>query len=120
MNVQEKELKINQQLRQVAMEQENICREIRELEELEADYFSIHQQEQRYYQELIENNQGSRYISHFIELDEEAKSFHQYERQRLEDIAERLVKEEFNLRNKEEALYIERKQLFVDEEQEDA
>ncbi|OJG90996.1 hypothetical protein RV15_GL000992 [Enterococcus silesiacus] len=79
---------------------------------MEADYFSIHQQEQRYYQDLIGNNQGSRYTSHFMELDDEANRLHQYERQRLEDIAERLVSEEVQLRDKEEELYTERMQLF--------
>lgn len=114
---EEKELKINQQIRQINIEQEDKRREIRELEELEADYFSIHQQEQRYYQELIGNNQGSRYTNHFMELDDEANRLHQYERQRLEDIAERLVSEEVQLRDKEEALYTERVQLFSDREE---
>lgn len=109
---EEKELKINQQLKQVSIDQEDKRREIRELEDLEADYFSIHRQEQRYYQELIGNNQGSRYTSHFMELDDEANRLHQYERQRLEDIAERLVSEEVQLRDKEEELYNERMQLF--------
>ncbi|ALS00080.1 hypothetical protein ATZ33_01370 [Enterococcus silesiacus] len=109
---EEKELKINQQLRQVSIDQEDKRREIQELEDLEADYFSIHQQEQRYYQDLIGNNQGSRYTSHFMELDDEANRLHQYERQRLEDIAERLVSEEVQLRDKEEELYTERMQLF--------
>lgn len=112
-----KELKINQQLRQVGIDQEEKRREIRELEELEADYFSIHQQEQRYYQELIGNNQGSRLVGHFIELDEEANSLHQYERQRLEDMAEHLVNEEVQLRDKEDELYAERMQLFSGEQE---
>ncbi|MBO0445710.1 MULTISPECIES: DUF3958 family protein [Enterococcus] len=112
-----KELKINQQIRQINIEQEDKRREIRELEDLEANYFSIHQQEQRYYQELIGNNQGSRYTNHFMELDDEANRLHQYERQRLEDIAERLVNEEVQLRDKEEALYTERVQLFSDREE---
>ncbi|MGX7149475.1 DUF3958 family protein [Enterococcus ureasiticus] len=112
MNIEEKELEINQQLQQVNLDQEEKCREIRELEDLEADYFSIHQQEQRYYQDLIGNNQGSRYSSHFMDLDDEANRLHQYERQRLEDIAERLVGEEVQLRDKEEELYAERTQLF--------
>ena len=114
---EEKELKINQQIRRINIEQEDKRREIRELEDLEANYFSIHQQEQRYYQELIGNNQGSRYTNHFMELDDEANRFHQYERQRLEDIAERLVSEEVQLRDKEEALYTERVQLFSDREE---
>ncbi|WP_430601970.1 hypothetical protein IGJ02_002150 [Enterococcus sp. DIV0724b] len=114
MSVKEKELKINQQLRQVNLEQEEKCREIQELEELEADYFSIHQQEQQYYQALIFNNEGSQYTGHFIKLDDEANRIHQYERQRLEDIAERLVSEEVQLRDKEEELYIQRAQLFSD------
>lgn len=114
---EEKELKINQQIRQINIEQEDKRREIRELEDLEANYFSIHQQEQRYYQELIGNNQGSRYTNHFMELDDEANRLHQYERQRLEDIAERLVSEEVQLRDKEEALYTERVQLFSDREE---
>ncbi|WP_207696177.1 hypothetical protein DOK67_0002093 [Enterococcus sp. DIV0212c] len=112
MNIDEQEQKINQQLVQVNLEQEEKCHEIRELEDLEADYFSIHQQEQRYYQELIGNNQGSQYMSHFIELDEEAHRLHQYERQRLEDIAERLVNEEVQLKKQEDKLYVERKLLF--------
>ncbi|WP_348920439.1 DUF3958 family protein [Enterococcus rotai] len=112
-----KELKINQQLRQVGIDQEEKRREIRELEELEADYFSIHQQEQRYYQELISNNQGSRLVGHFIELDEEANRLHQYERQRLEDMAEHLVNEEVQLRDKEDELYAERMQLFSEEQE---
>ena len=112
-----KELKINQQLRQVGIDQEEKRREIRELEELEADYFSIHQQEQRYYQELIGNNQGSRLVGHFIELDEEANRLHQYERQRLEDMAEHLVNEEVQLRDKEDKLYAERMQLFSEEQE---
>ncbi|MEI5991710.1 hypothetical protein A5881_003247 [Enterococcus termitis] len=111
---EERELKINQQLRQVSIDQEDKRREIRELEDLEADYFSIHQQEQRYYQDLIGNNQGSRYTGHFMELDDEANRLHQYERQRLEDIAERLVNEEVHLRDKEEELYAERTQLFAE------
>lgn len=111
---EERELKINQQLRQVSIDQEDKRREIRELEDLEADYFSIHQQEQRYYQDLIGNNQGSRYTGHFMELDDEANRLHQYERQRLEDIAERLVNEEVQLRDKEEELYAERTQLFAE------
>lgn len=114
MNTDDKELKINQQLRQVSVEQDEKRREISELEELEADYFSIHQQEQRYYQDLIGNNQGSQYVSHFMELDEEANRIHQYERQRLEDTAERLVSEEVQLRDREEELYTERTQLFSD------
>lgn len=114
MNIEEKELKINQKIRQVSLAQELKSREIRELEDLEADYFSIHQQEQRYYQELIGNNSGSKYVNHFIELDEEANHLHQIERQRLEDIAERLVDEEVALRIKEDDLYNERKQLFSD------
>lgn len=114
---EEKELKINQQIRQINIEQEDKRREIRELEDLEANYFSIHQQEQHYYQELIGNNQGSRYTNHFMELDDEANRLHQYERQRLEDIAERLVNEEVQLRDKEEALYTERVQLFSDREE---
>ena len=112
-----KELKINQQLRQVGIDQEEKRREIRELEELEADYFSIHQQEQRYYQDLIGNNQGSRLVGHFIELDEEANRLHQYERQRLEEIAEHLVNEEVQLRDKEDELYAERMQLFSGEQE---
>ncbi len=112
-----KELKINQQLRQVSIDQEEKRREIRELEELEADYFSIHQQEQRYYQDLIGNNQGSRLVGHFIELDEEANRLHQYERQRLEDMAEHLVNEEVQLRDKEDKLYAERMQLFSEEQE---
>ncbi|MGX7263850.1 DUF3958 family protein [Enterococcus crotali] len=111
---EERELKINQQLRQVSIDQEDKRREIRELEDLEADYFSIHQQEQRYYQDLIGNNQGSRYTGHFMELDDEANRLHQYERQRLEDIAERLVNEEVQLRDKEEELYAERSLLFAE------
>lgn len=112
-----KELKINQQLRQVGIDQEEKRREIRELEELEADYFSIHQQEQRYYQDLIGNNQGSRLVGHFIELDEEANRLHQYERQRLEEMAEHLVNEEVQLRDKEDELYAERMQLFSEEQE---
>ncbi|WP_086444785.1 DUF3958 family protein [Candidatus Enterococcus lemimoniae] len=112
-----KELKINQQLRQVSIDQEEKRREIRELEELEADYFSIHQQEQRYYQDLIGNNQGSRLVGHFIKLDEEANRLHQYERQRLEDMAEHLVNEEVQLRDKEDKLYAERMQLFSEEQE---
>lgn len=112
-----KELKINQQLRQVSIDQEEKRREIRELEELEADYFSIHQQEQRYYQDLIGNNQGSRLVGHFIELDEEANRLHQYERQRLEEMAEHLVNEEVQLRDKEDELYAERMQLFSEEQE---
>ncbi|ALS37619.1 uncharacterized protein YjiS (DUF1127 family) [Enterococcus rotai] len=112
-----KELKINQQLRQVGIDQEEKRREIRELEELEADYFSIHQQEQRYYQDLIGNNQGSRLVGHFIELDEEANRLHQYERQRLEEMAEHLVNEEVQLRDKEDELYAERMQLFSGEQE---
>lgn len=111
---EERELKINQELRQVSIDQEDKRREIRELEDLESDYFSIHQQEQRYYQDLIGNNQGSRYTGHFMELDDEANRLHQYERQRLEDIAERLVSEEVQLRDKEEELYAERSQLFAE------
>ncbi|WP_086312349.1 hypothetical protein A5821_000096 [Enterococcus sp. 7F3_DIV0205] len=111
---EERELKINQQLRKVSIDQEDKRREIRELEDLESDYFSIHQQEQRYYQDLIGNNQGSRYTGHFMELDNEANRLHQYERQRLEDIAERLVSEEVQLRDKEEELYAERTQLFAE------
>lgn len=117
---EEKELKINQQIRQVSIDQEDKRREIRELEDLEADYFSIHQQEQRYYQDLIGNNQGSRYMSHFMELDDEANRLHQYERQRLEDVAERLVSEEVRLRDKEEDLYAERTQLFSAEKEAEA
>lgn len=45
MSVESKELKINQQLQQINHEQDDKSREIRELEELEADYFSIHHQE---------------------------------------------------------------------------
>ncbi|MBO0469690.1 DUF3958 family protein [Enterococcus sp. DIV0242_7C1] len=115
MNVEDKELKINQQLRQVSIDQEDKRQEIRELEDLEADYFSIHHQEQRYFQDLIGNNQGSRDIGHFMELDEEANRLHQYERQRLEDIAERLVDEEVQLRRLEEDLYDERQKLFASE-----
>lgn len=115
MSVESKELKINQQLQQINLEQDDKSREIRELEELEADYFSIHHQEQRYYQELIGNNQGSHYIGQFMELEEEANRLHQYDRQRLEEIAERLVSEEVQLQNKEEELYHARKQLFVEE-----
>ncbi|MGM0217949.1 DUF3958 family protein [Enterococcus sp. AZ126] len=115
MSVESKELKINQQLQQINHEQDDKSREIRELEELEADYFSIHHQEQRYYQELIGNNQGSHYVGQFMELEEEANRLHQYDRQRLEEIAERLVSEEVQLQNKEEELYHARKQLFVEE-----
>lgn len=117
MNEDEKELKINQQLRQVGIDQDENRRKIRELEDLEADYFSIHQQEQRYYQELIGNNQGSQLISHFMVLDEEANQLHQYDRQRLEDTAEYLVSKEVRLRDLEEELYIERKQLFSNAEE---
>ncbi|GGC77909.1 DUF3958 family protein [Enterococcus wangshanyuanii] len=112
---EEKELRINQELRQVSIDQEDKRQEIRELEDLEADYFSIHHQEQRYFQDLIGNNQGSRDIGHFMELDEEANRLHQYERQRLEDIAERLVDEEVQLRRLEEELYDERQKLFASE-----
>lgn len=84
---------------------------------MEADYFSIHQQEQRYYQDLIGNNQGSRLVGHFIELDEEANRLHQYERQRLEEMAEHLVNEEVQLRDKEDELYAERMQLFSGEQE---
>jgi uncharacterized protein YjiS (DUF1127 family) len=115
MSFEEKELKINQQLQQVSIEQEEKRQEIRELEDLEADYFSIHYQEQRYFQELIGNNQGSRYTGHFMELDEEANRLHQYERQRLEDIAESLVNEEVQLHRLEEDLYYERQKLFSSE-----
>lgn len=50
-----------------------------------------------------------------MELEEEANRLHQYDRQRLEEIAERLVSEEVQLQNKEEELYHGRKQLFVEE-----
>lgn len=117
MNENEKELRINQQLRQVRIDQDENRRKIRELEDLEADYFLIHQQEQRYYQELIGNNRGSQLISHFMVLDEEANHLHQYDRQRLEDMAEYLVSKEVRLRDLEEELYIERKQLFSNTEE---
>ncbi|EOL46459.1 DUF3958 family protein [Enterococcus caccae] len=112
--IKEKERIINQRLQQISIDQEEKRQEICELEELEADYFSIHYQEQRYYQELIGNNQGSQFIDYFMELDDQANRLHQYERQRLEDIAERLVDEEVQLRDRKEALFLERTRLFAD------
>lgn len=108
---------INQKIRQVSLAKENKSREIRELEQLEAAYFSIHRQEHRYYQELIDNHSGSKYLHHFIELDQQADHLHQIERQRLEDMAERLVDEEVALRIKKDTLFNERKQLFSDLEE---
>ncbi|WP_086313631.1 hypothetical protein A5821_001156 [Enterococcus sp. 7F3_DIV0205] len=103
---------IQMELQQLSLEQESNQREIRQLEEAEQEYFYISNLEQRFYQELIEASQGSTLINHFSELELESRELQQKQIRELQEQSDFLSEQKRFFTDKEEQLYVERKQLF--------
>lgn len=111
----DREAMIQLELAQLDLEQESNQRELRKLAEAEYDYGEIQNLEQRFYQELMEANQGAEKQHYFIELEAEARSLQQKQRLQVEERSEELLTEQKNLADKEDQLYLERKQLLDQE-----
>lgn len=62
----DRETIIQLELQQLSLEQESNQRNLRQLDEAEQEYFQISNQEQRFYQELLEASQGSILINQFL------------------------------------------------------
>ena len=110
-----RESMIQLELAQLDLEQESNQRELRKLAEAEYDYGEIQNLEQRFYQELMEANQGAEKQHYFVELEAEARSLQQKQRLQVEERSEELLTEQKNLADKEDQLYLERKQLLDQE-----
>ncbi|MCA5014524.1 MULTISPECIES: DUF3958 family protein [unclassified Enterococcus] len=111
----DREAMIQLELTQLDLEQESNQRELRKLAEAEYDYGEIQNLEQRFYQELMEANQGAEKQHYFVELEAEARSLQQKQRLRVEERSEVLLTEQKNLADKEDQLFLERKQLLDQE-----
>lgn len=111
----DREAMIQLELAQLDLEQESNQRELRKLAETEYDYGEIQNLEQRFYQELIEANQGAEKQHYFVELEAESRSLQQKQRLQVEERSEELLAEKKNLVDKEDQLYFERKQLLDQE-----
>ncbi|MBO0469890.1 DUF3958 family protein [Enterococcus sp. DIV0242_7C1] len=110
-----REAMIQLELAQLDLEQESNQRELRKLAEAEYDYGEIQNLEQRFYQKLMEANQGAEKQHYFVELEAEARSLQQKQRLQVEGRSEELLTEHKNLADKENQLYLERKQLLDQE-----
>lgn len=111
----DREAMIQLELAQLDLEQESNQRELRKLAEAEYDYGEIQNLEQRFYQELMKANQGAEKQHYFVELEAEARSLQQKERLQVKERSEELLTEQKNLADKEDQLYLERKQLLDQE-----
>ncbi|GGD02752.1 DUF3958 family protein [Enterococcus wangshanyuanii] len=111
----DREAMIQLELTQLDLEQESNQRELRKLAEAEYDYGEIQNLEQRFYQELMEANQGAEKQHYFVELEAEARSLQQKQRLQVEERSEELLAEKKNLMDQEDQLYLERKQLLDQE-----
>ncbi|EOH96617.1 hypothetical protein UAY_02985 [Enterococcus moraviensis ATCC BAA-383] len=111
----DREAMIQLELAQLDLELESNQRELRKLAETEYDYGEIQNLEQRFYQELMEANQGAEKQHYFVELEAESRSLQQKQRLQVEERSEELLAEKKNLVDKEDQLYLERKQLLDQE-----
>jgi vacuolar-type H+-ATPase subunit I/STV1 len=111
----DRETMIQLELTQLDLEQESNQRERRKLAEAEYEYREIQNREQRFYQELMEANQGAEKQHYFVELEAESRSLQEKQRQQIEEYSEELLAEKKNLMDMEDQMYLERKNLLDQE-----
>lgn len=116
----DRETIIQKELQQLSLEQESNERNLRHLEEAEQEYFQISNQEHRFYQELLEANQGSLFFKTFLDLENEARELQQKQVKELQERLELVSEEKRYFSDKEEQLYIEHKQLSLDKKSGDS
>jgi hypothetical protein len=109
----DKVAKFQQKLAHLQNCQDYLIKEKRQLEETRDQLHFFHQEEQRFFEELIfANQEAANELQHF---EAEALHFEQKGQAALLHTEEALIKEERSLADKEEQLYIERKKAIKEE-----